>query len=605
MGKKMKIKHSFLPRAIAAVGLTSLAMVGLWTAMSIHTGGEAWLLALATIVITSAILFVLVDRLIRKPIQKLISGTEELTHGNYEARVDLRQGGELGHLADAINLLGKTIGEKEAALNQQRDDYQRLFEMVPCIITVQDRDYRLISYNRQFAEKFHPQQGDSCYCAYKGRSEKCESCPVEKTFEDGLSHYSQETAFLQDGTARHWIVRTSPIKDADGKIVAAMEMSLDVTYRKLLQQALEQSEKKYYAIFNNIANPIFVLDMKTLDIIDCNDAVMNVYGFDKSEMRNRSFMDLFSPEDREQSRKRILEDSVINQARQVDKSGHSRYFSMRISPSDYPGEKVLLVTTHDITQWLETEQQLIQASKMATLGEMATGVAHELNQPLSVIKTAGSYIIKKIRKEEPIAPDILETLADEIDSHVDRATRIITHMRQFGRKSSGELELVALNDILHRAFEIFREQLKLREIEVCWELAEELPLISGDDGRLEQVFINLFINARDAIEEAFERGGSGAQGEKRIMVRSRHTDESVQVEVQDSGVGMDPALAERVFEPFFTTKKVGKGTGLGLSISYGIVKDCGGTIQVVPCREGACFRLTFPIPRSSGNGDSP
>jgi histidine kinase len=605
MGNKMKIKHSFLPRAIATVGLTPLVMVGIWTAMNIHARGGAWLLALATFVITSVILFILVDRLIRKPIQKLISGTEELTHGNYEARVDLLQAGELGHLADAINLLGKTIGEKEAALNQQRDDYQRLFEMVPCIITVQDRDYRLISYNRQFAEKFHPQQGDSCFCAYKGRSEKCESCPVEKTFEDGLSHYSQETAFLQDGTARHWIVRTSPIKDADGKIVAAMEMSLDVTYRKLLQHALEESEKKYYAIFNNIANPIFVLDMRSLDIIDCNDAVMNVYGFDKSEMRNRSFMDFFRPEDREHFRKRILEDSVINQARQVDKSGHSRYFSMRISPSDYPGEKVLLVTTHDITQWLETEQQLIQASKMATLGEMATGVAHELNQPLSVIKTAGSYILKKIRKEESIAPDILETLAEEIDSHVDRATRIITHMRQFGRKSSGELEPVALNDIVHRAFEIFREQLKLREIEVRWELAEELPLISGDDGRLEQVFINLFINARDAIEEAFEGSGLGAQGEKRIMVRSKHTDESVQVEVQDSGVGIDPALAERVFEPFFTTKKVGKGTGLGLSISYGIVKDCGGTIQVVPCREGACFRLTFPIPRSSGNGDSP
>jgi histidine kinase len=604
MGHSTKTKHSFLPRAAGAVGLTLLITVSLWPLWEVRSKWEAWLLALVIFAIICGILLSLVNRTIRRPIRKLISGTEELINGNYEARVDIPRNGELGHLADAINLLGKTIGEKEATLNQQRDDYQRLFEMVPCIITVQDQDYRLIRYNRQFAEKFHPRQGDYCYCAYKGREEKCESCPVEKTFSDGLSHYSQETAFLQDGTARHWIVRTSPIKDAAGKIVAAMEMSLDVTYRKLLQHALELSEKKYYAIFNNIANPIFVLDSETLDIIDCNDAVMNVYGYTKSEIRNLSFMDLFHPEDRNHFRARILEDPVINQVRQVDKSGHARFFSMRISPSDYPGEKVLLVTTHDITQWLETEQQLIQASKMATLGEMATGVAHELNQPLSVIKTAGSYFIKKIRKGEQISPEILATLAEEIDSHVDRATRIISHMRQFGRKSSGELEPVSLNDILRRAFEIFRQQLKLREISVCWELSEGMPAILGDEGRLEQVFINLFINARDAIEEASE-GRLDPQGDKRIMVRSRCVGASAEVEVQDSGVGIDPALAERVFEPFFTTKKVGKGTGLGLSISYGIVKDCGGSIQVVPCEGGACFRLTFPIPPTPENGESP
>jgi histidine kinase len=254
------------------------------------------------------------------------------------------------------------------------------------------------------------------------------------------------------------------------------------------------------------------------------------------------------------------------------------------------------VTTSDITKRLETEQQLIQASKMATLGEMATGVAHELNQPLSVIKTASSFFMNKIRKQEPIREDILFTMAEEINSHVDRAAKIINHMREFGRKPEMTLEPVDVNRVLRRAFEIFSQQLKLREIEVDWDLDENLPLIQGDSGRLEQVFINLLINARDAIEEKWDKL-ERVKGSKRIALSSRTEHGRAVVEVADTGPGIPKAIAERIFEPFFTTKKVGKGTGLGLSISYGILKDCGGNIRVAARKDwGAVFLLSFPLP---------
>ena len=113
-----------------------------------------------------------------------------------------------------------------------QNEYQNLFEQVPCIITVQDRDYKLISYNREFAEKFDPKPGDYCYYAYKGRDEKCVVCPVEKTFEDGLSHTSEETGFSKDGALTHWIVRTTPVKNDKGEIIAAMEMNVDITQIK-------------------------------------------------------------------------------------------------------------------------------------------------------------------------------------------------------------------------------------------------------------------------------------------------------------------------------------------------------------------------------------
>jgi histidine kinase len=255
--------------------------------------------------------------------------------------------------------------------------------------------------------------------------------------------------------------------------------------------------------------------------------------------------------------------------------------------------------TSDITKRLETEQQLIQASKMATLGEMATGVAHELNQPLSVIKTASSFSINKIEKHEPIADEILFNILMKIDSNIDRATKIINHMRQFARKSDMDLEKVQLNDVLKRAFEIFSQQLKVRGIEVQWHMEKKLPRIYADPSRLEQVFINLLLNARDAIEEKWDYAKS-TEGEKKIILKTMCDRQWVICEVCDTGKGVSDAIADKIFEPFFTTKEVGKGTGLGLSISYGIIKDCGGSIRVDPNDpEGTCFVLKFPIPKTT------
>jgi histidine kinase len=389
-------------------------------------------------------------------------------------------------------------------------------------------------------------------------------------------------------------VRTSPIKNEKGEIIAAMEMNLDVTYHKELEEELERSEKKYRGIFNNIRNPIFVLDADTLEIIDCNNSVQSVYGYARDEIAGKSFLTLLPENEKSRYTAELKSASVINQVKQIRKDKEIIFVDLWVSPSGYTEKDVLLVTTSDITQRLETEQQLIQASKMATLGEMATGVAHELNQPLAVIKTASSFFMKKVNKREKIESEILFTLSEEIDSHVDRASRIINHMREFGRKSDPKLDEIQINDVLEKSFEIFSQQLAVRGIEVAWEIEENLPLILADAGRLEQVFINLLINARDAIEETWELK-SPQKGDKKIALKSRSEGKWVFVEVQDTGGGVAGSIIDKVFEPFFTTKDAGKGTGLGLSISYRIVHDLGGSIKVVSRKgEGARFIVTFP-----------
>ena len=557
---------------------------------------ETWLVAFCVflfVVIAVAIIFFTL-RFVKRPIKKMIDGTQLIANGEYLNKIDVDQADEMGQLSYAIDKMGEKIGEKQIELNKQRFEYQNLFERVPCIITVQDRNYRLIRYNREFSEKFNPKPGDYCYAAYKGRKEKCEICPVERTFADGRSHYSEERGLNKDGTATHWVVHTSPIKNERGEIVAAMEMNLDVTRTKLLEAELEKSEKKYHAIFDNIPNPVFVLDVENLEILDCNISAEGVYKYKKDEIISKSFLDLFRPEERDHYRTLIKTTSVINRVRHLDKNGDALFVNIRISPSEYPGEKVYLVTTSDITQRLETEQQLIQASKMATLGEMATGVAHELNQPLSVIKTASRFFMKKINKGQKIPDDVLLTMAQEIDSYVDRATKIINHMRQFGRPADITLEKVQVNETLKKALEILGQQLKVRGIEVIWDLEPDLPLIMADPDRLEQVFINLLINARDAIDERWQ-SQPHQKGEKQITLKTKSDSQGITVTVSDTGAGIADSIYDRIFEPFFSTKKVGQGTGLGLSISYGIIRDLKGSIRAFSRKhKGASFVINFP-----------
>jgi len=187
-------------------------------------------------------------------------------------------------------------------------------------------------------------------------------------------------------------------------------------------------------------------------------------------------------------------------------------------------------------------------------------------------------------------------MLEKIDSNVDRATKIIDHMREFARKSDLKRGRVQVNDVLERAFEIFSQQLKVRGIEAEWDIAANLPMIMADAGRLEQVFINLLINARDAIEEKWKIG-KPEKDDKKIGLKTRQEGTEIVVEIRDTGMGIPGNIQNKIFEPFYTTKEVGKGTGLGLSISYGIIKDCRGTIQVDSnFNEGACFVIRFPIP---------
>jgi signal transduction histidine kinase len=242
----------------------------------------------------------------------------------------------------------------------------------------------------------------------------------------------------------------------------------------------------------------------------------------------------------------------------------------------------------------ETQAQLVQSGKLAAIGQLAAGVAHELNQPLMVARTNAQFVLRELDKEA-MTPENMRERIQFIEKCTKRMMNIINHLRTFSRQSQEAFSPVDINSVVTNGILMMGEQLRVHNVELRLELAEHLPKVMGNANQLEQVFLNIITNARDAVLEArtdeSTKGlievSTGAFGKNR---------EWVEVLVRDTGKGLDRKDLDRIFEPFFTTKEVGKGTGLGLSISHGIVKEHGGTISVTGTgSEGTVFSVHLPI----------
>ncbi len=531
---------------------------------------------------------------VNRPIRRLVSATKQIANGYYDQEVTAITQDEIGHLARSFDEMRLNIRDKALAYRKSKEEYQTLFEEVPCQISVQDRDFRIIQVNRVFQERFGDRLGEYCYRAYKGRDEICPICPVENTFKTGQPHFSEEVVLGKEGNPVYILVSTSPIFNEKEEVTAAIEMSTDITQVRLLEEELKRSEEKYRTLFNSDPNPIFVLDLNTLEIQDANERALKSYGYEKEDLLGKSFLHLAVPMEWDRLRKVSWDkEGAVFKVKQRTSNDESILVNIRFSSLKELGQDTVIVTTSDVTERVKSEEQLIQASKMATLGEMSAGVAHELNQPLSVIKTSASFLAKKIDRQEPVVPEILRELAEEMDSQVDRASLIINHLRQFGRKTDIRKVNVQLNDCIRGTFTVLGRQLEVHGISVELELEETLPPIKGDRNRLEQIFLNLIMNARDAMDEKEEVMGQHV--EKSLKISSRTENDEVVLNISDTGLGMSEAVREKIFEPFFTTKPVGKGTGLGLSISFGIVRDYDGVIEVESEEgRGTTFIIKFP-----------
>jgi two-component system NtrC family sensor kinase len=243
-----------------------------------------------------------------------------------------------------------------------------------------------------------------------------------------------------------------------------------------------------------------------------------------------------------------------------------------------------LILLDDITQRVRLEEQMVQTEKLTSLGLLAAGVAHEVNTPLAVISNYIQMLAKQIPADDPRQKTI-----ERIVKQTFRASEIVNNLLNFSRTGAAEFIEVDLNHVLEETLTLVQHPFKTAQVKVVKNYTEQLPTVLGSITRLQQVFLNLFMNARDAMPS----GGM-------LEVRTGAQNGSVEVEVTDTGQGIPPEHLHRIFDPFFTTKATGRGTGLGLSVSYGIIKEHAGKVDVRSTPgKGTSFRLEFPVARKA------
>jgi hypothetical protein len=270
----------------------------------------------------------------------------------------------------------------------------------------------------------------------------------------------------------------------------------------------------------------------------------------------------------------------------VNRAGRRIVVNLTLSPAgaspDGDGARVL--TFDDVTQQVKLEEQILQQERLASLGLLAAGVAHEVNTPLTGISSYTQMLLEEMPPDDP-----RYAILRKIESQSRRASSIANTLLHLARPGQGTMEQLSINAIVRETLALFEPQIRSRSIVLDADLSDELPPVLGDRAKLQQVLLNLLLNARDAVED----GG-------RIQIVTRFRDDRVLLDVIDDGVGISDDDLPRIFDPFFTTKTRGKGTGLGLSISYGIVHEHGGEIRADSSPgEATRFRVELPVSRAA------
>lgn len=396
----------------------------------------------------------------------------------------------------------------------------------------------------------------------------------------------------------HWLLDEARLlRDDLGIPVEAVGLWLDVTEATLAAERVRESEERYRILVED--SPAMICRYSPELILSFgNRPLANYLECTTEQLAGVNLGDWFSAEQREDFLQRIAQltpESPMSTAEiclELPGREHAWWVWADRGVFDEQGKLVeIQAVGRDNTDVRRSRMQLNQSAKMATLGEMATGLAHEINQPLNVMRMAVVNVLKRLNNGI-VDPEYLIEKLNRIDAQVQRAGKVVDHMRVFGRRSEVQEQLFNPNDSVEGTLGMLAEGMKGKGVELrVGELGEPVQ-VRGHGDQLEQVIINLMVNARDAL---LSRKEGNPELQPWISLQTGRDTQNFFIYVEDNGGGIDPRLLEKIFEPFFTTKPSGIGTGLGLSVSYGIVQQMGGLLSVSNSGEGARFQISLPI----------
>jgi PAS domain S-box-containing protein len=462
------------------------------------------------------------------------------------------------------------------------ESYRNYFEQLPCYVTVQDKDLRIVDANRKFENDFGDYSERYCYQVYKHRPTRCEICPVLHTFRDGVRRSSEELVRTLEGREVSVLVNTTPIRDGNGDIVAVMEMSTDITDIKALQKELRDSQDRYRLLFEEVPCYISIQD-SDLRIIEANRLHRETFGtyygckcFKVYKHREKACFPCVV--------KQTFEDGEIHRHEEVVTSQDGRTINVMVTTAPiYNAEseiEAVMEMSADITQIRALQ------SKLSSIGLLISSLSHDLKGLLNGLD-GGVYLVDTGLKKSD--QERVEKGWEMVTRNVGQIRSAVLDILYYARDREPEWENVVADDVLADVFEIMKSKASEQGIEFVRDQDGVVGQFEADCKALRSLLVNLIDNSFDACRV------DKSKEQHRVTVGLRGTADHVIYEVSDNGIGMKQEVREKAFTLFFSSKGAG-GTGLGLFVANKIAQSHDGEI-LIESEEGHGCKFIVKLPR--------
>ena len=462
--------------------------------------------------------------------------------------------------------------------------YRQYFDALPCYLTVQDRDFKIVEANRRFLRDFGDFEGRYCYQVYKHRSEKCEVCPVDRTFRDGLSHGSEEVVKALDGHEVSVIVYTTPIRDEDGNITSVLEMSTDITELKILEHQLKDSQARYRQIFEEVPCYISIQD-QDLNIVEVNRRFKEDFGdrlgckcYDVYKHRTEECLPC--------PVQATFQDGLVHQSEEVvtSESGERTNVVVYTTPIfDADGQiKNVMEMSTNITQIRQLQSQL------TSLGLLIGSISHGIKGLLNSLD-GGIYMVNTgLEKDDQTR---INKGWEMVQRNMSRIRSMVLDILYYAKDREPYWEPISAVEAIEEVSGIMESKAKERDIEFRRDFDTDAGVFEGDRKAIRSLLINLVENSLDACRVDKKKDPHT------VTVGLKGHPDHVEFAVSDNGIGMDQETREKAFSLFFSSKGAG-GTGLGLFISNKIALAHGGTMELESeAHKGTHLIVRFPRKR--------
>ncbi|MEI7983008.1 MAG: PAS domain S-box protein, partial [Bacteroidota bacterium] len=494
---------------------------------------------------------------------------------------------ENGTPARSVGTVQDITGRKasETIIQEKEKDLRALFDTATEAIFLLDSKGIILDANEELGNRFGLKSdnmiGSEIY-SYLSPEVIMQRKPVIES----VCKTGKPVRFEDIRSGRHFLNSLYPIFASDGTVNRLAVFGLDITDRVLSERTLKESERLYRTLLNASPDGIFLIDLKGI-ITEVSEIGVELLGADSRNELVGEDVFRFVPSDEKNAIKEIIEKTtseglVQNIGVKIRKKNQTVFAgetSATLIQSPDGAPIAYMIILRDISHRKKMETKQLHADRMANLGEMASGIAHEINQPLNIISMVMDKILFEAAKTTTINIDFLKIKSDKIFENITRIRNIIDHIRAFSRSHDDYvLTDFDINKSIENAASMITEQFKHLGINLVLQLEKQIPQICGNTYKFEQVIINLLTNAKDAVIE--KRNKQDESFDMIVGISSYQENQSLIVEVTDNGIGISNEDINNIILPFYTTKDEGKGTGLGLSICYQIIKDMDGTIGI-------------------------